>query len=187
MGDKSYLQPLAKFLVELPPRIRWKVGALRTAVVRPAFAHIGKKSVIMRPERTGGARSIWIGDGTVVYEDSWLQAEQPDGRLVVGDNVYLGRRVHLHAAGTVVIGDNCYITDEVVISDGEHDRIHPELVSSVGDIKVGAGVFIGNGAMILGGVTVGDGARVAARAVVTRDVPAGATVAGVPARVISGA
>lgn len=178
------MQPLAKFLVELPPRVRWHVSALRTAVVRPAFAHIGRGSVIVRPERIGGSGSIWIGDGTAVYEDAWLQTE-PGGSLVVGNGVYAGRRVHFHAAGTVTIGDGCYITDEVVISDGEHDRIQPDFVTSGGDIKVGDNVFIGNGAMILGGVTVGDGARIAARAVVTRDVPAGATVAGVPAKVIS--
>lgn len=182
-GGTSFLQPLAQFLVELPPRIRWKVGAARTAIVRPAFARIGKGSVIVRPERIRGARAIRIGDSTAVYEDSWLQTE-PGGVLTIGDNVYLGRRVHLHAAGNVTIGDGCYITDEVVISDGEHDRVQPDFVASRGDITIGRNVFIGTGALILGGVTVGDGAVIAARAVVTRDVPAGATVAGIPAGII---
>lgn len=172
---------LAQLLVEAPHRIRWHRGALRTRLARRAFGHIGDGSAILRPERISGSRSIWIGDGVAIYEDAWLQAEHPGGRLVIGDGVYVGRRVHLHSTGLVEIGDGCYITDEVVISDGEHDRIDPRMVTSRGDIRLGRRVFVGNGAIILGGVTVGDGARVAARAVVTRDVPAGATVAGVPA------
>jgi hypothetical protein len=53
-------------------------------------------------------------------------------------------------------------------------------------IRVGKGTSIASGAIVLGGVTIGENAIVAAGAVVTRDVPDGAVVAGVPARVIAG-
>ncbi|TGD95551.1 CatB-related O-acetyltransferase [Methylobacterium nonmethylotrophicum] len=56
--------------------------------------------------------------------------------------------------------------------------------ASRGDVAIGADVWLGSGCLILSGVTVGPGAVVAARAVVTRDVPAYAIVAGNPARVI---
>jgi len=174
---------IATFLVELPPRTRWKLAALRMTLIRGAFGHVGRNTVIVRPERIRGARGITIGESTAIYEDAWLQAE-PGGRLSIGDGVYIGRRAHFHAAGNVTIGSGCYITDEVVISDGEHDRRQLDVVTSRGDIRLGERVFVGNGAMILGGVTVGDGAQIAARAVVTRDVPAGSTVAGTPAKVI---
>ena len=50
-----------------------------------------------------------------------------------------------------------------------------------GPIVIGSEVWIGRGAIVIGGITIGDGATIAANAVVTRDVPAGLTVAGVPA------
>jgi acetyltransferase-like isoleucine patch superfamily enzyme len=59
-------------------------------------------------------------------------------------------------------------------------------VEGTGPIQIGDGCFIGQRAVVLGGVTIGDGAAIGAGAVVTKDVPAGATAAGVPARVISG-
>lgn len=51
--------------------------------------------------------------------------------------------------------------------------------------EIGDDVFIGAGARVLGGIVVGDGARIGANAVVIQDVPAGATVVGIPARVIA--
>jgi serine O-acetyltransferase len=74
-----------------------------------------------------------------------------------------------------VVGDDCMIMQQVtigMIGDGEVPMI-------------GNGVYIGAGAKIIGKVTVGDGARIGANAVVTEDVPANCTAVGVPARVIS--
>ncbi len=71
-----------------------------------------------------------------------------------------------------VIGPNCMLFHQVTLS---------------GAVKVGGHVDIGAGAKILGPLTIGDHARIGANAVVTRDVPAGATAVGIPARIISGA
>jgi serine O-acetyltransferase len=92
----------------------------------------------------------------------------------------LGQRLMLpHPNGVVihedaVIGDDCMIMQQVtigMIGDGEVPTI-------------GNNVYIGAGAKIIGKVSVGDGARIGANAVVTQDVPPNCTAVGVPARII---
>jgi serine O-acetyltransferase len=72
-----------------------------------------------------------------------------------------------------VIGDGCVIYQNVTFAGKNHKR--PTL---------GKNVMVGAGAVIIGGVKIGDGAKVGANAVVTSDVPVGKTVVGIPARVI---
>lgn len=90
-----------------------------------------------------------------------------------------------HATGivigeTAVIGDNCSILHAVTLggTGKENEDRHP---------KIGNGVLIGAGAKILGNITIGDDARVAAGSVVLEAVPPKCTVAGVPAKPIGGA
>lgn len=85
------------------------------------------------------------------------------------------------------IGDRCAIGWGVVITDSdfhqmhlEHDQVRP----NVGPVVIGNRVWIGAEAMILKSVSIGDGAIVAARSLVTRDVPPRTLVAGQPARVV---
>ena len=97
----------------------------------------------------------------------------------------LGKGLFLDHATGVVIGETCVVGDDVSILQNvtlggtgkqRGDR-HP---------KIGRGVLISVGAKILGNIKVGDDARIAAGSVVLHDVPKGATVAGVPAKVIRG-
>ena len=86
---------------------------------------------------------------------------------------YQGLAVVVH--GRAVLGEGVYIGPQVIIGGRSGERAVP---------VIDAHAFIGAGARILGPVRIGAGATVAAGAVVLADVPAGATVAGVPARVI---
>ncbi|MBB5842196.1 acetyltransferase-like isoleucine patch superfamily enzyme [Conyzicola lurida] len=108
-----------------------------------------------------------------------------------GKNIVLGRGVFINAGctfqdqGGVTIGDDCLVGHNVVFATLNHDLdpahradLHPAPIS------VGRNVWIGSNATILPGVTIGDDAVVAAAAVVTKDVPAGAVVVGSPARVV---
>ncbi|QNV38909.1 hypothetical protein IDM49_08885 [Rothia terrae] len=85
----------------------------------------------------------------------------------------------------VTIGSHCVLADNVLINSATHIQGNLKNVRGTGSITVGSHVFIGQNATVLGGVTIGDNAVIGAGAVVTQDVPAGATVGGVPARVLN--
>lgn len=108
-----------------------------------------------------------------------------------GRNIHLGRDAFINAGckfqdqGGIYLGDRVLVGQNVVLATLNHG-MDP---SRRGDlrpapIRIGDDVWIGANAMVLPGVTIGDGAVVAAGAVVTRDVPAMTVVGGVPARVI---
>jgi chloramphenicol O-acetyltransferase type B len=133
--------------------------------------------------------------------EAWLKQ---NGLLTVGSHSYGGFRVLLFSGDSarVTIGKWCSTASDVEIMPGGNHRIdtvtsypmrqylvpdHMERVGepwSKGDVAIGNDVWIGQGAKILGGVTIGDGAVVAAWSVVTKSVPPYAVVAGVPARVV---
>lgn len=100
-------------------------------------------------------------------------------RADIGGGCILPHTPGLVIGGFTVIGEDCTILHGVTFGEARFDSLdYP---------RVGDRVTIGAGATLLGGITVGDGAVVAAGAVVLHDVPAGAIVAGVPARVVRSA
>lgn len=105
--------------------------------------------------------------------------------IKIGKNVFFNSGCHFQDQGGIEIGDGTLIGHQVVIATLNHDP-DPEKRGDMfpRPVKIGAKVWIGSHATLLPGVTVGEGAIVAAGAVVTRDVPPRSVVAGVPARVI---
>ncbi|MCJ7995238.1 sugar O-acetyltransferase [Rhizobium cremeum] len=108
-----------------------------------------------------------------------------------GFNIMLGERVYINAgcvildSAPVVIGDGCMLGPAVQIYCAEHHKDTAQRAAGIEiarPVTIGKDVWIGGAAVILAGVTIGDGAIVGAGAVVTRDVPAGVTVVGNPAK-----
>jgi acetyltransferase-like isoleucine patch superfamily enzyme len=104
------------------------------------------------------------------------------GRLVVGSG-YASNNVTIDCFDRVVIGQGVAISKGVTIRDSDSHAINGKNEVSR-PIKIGNHVWIGLNSTILKGVSIGDGAVVAAGAVVTRDVPANSLVDGVPAKVL---
>lgn len=112
---------------------------------------------------------------------------RPPRNIYLGDDVYLGRGVQIYAyneAYCVTIGDHVLIGPEALLTVLSHDYATPNLTNKYGAICVEKGVWIGARAIICPGVTVGEGAVVAAGAVITKDVSPYEIVAGVPAKPI---
>lgn len=108
-----------------------------------------------------------------------------------GKNIHLGKRVFLNMGCKfqdqwgIYIGDDTLIGHNVVLATLNHALDSEERSSMIPSaIRIGKRVWIGSNATVLPGVKIGDGAVVAAGAVVTRDVPENTIVGGVPARVI---
>ena len=126
-------------------------------------------------------RFVWVGDGTKI--------RCHEGEVIIGDKTVLGQECTISAYQRVEIGRECVIADRVMMIDFDHGVVDVERPIRLQgiykrDVVVGNNVWIGYGACILRGVTIGDNAVVGTSAVVTRDVPANAVVAGVPARLI---
>lgn len=107
-------------------------------------------------------------------------------RLRLGEGVYLGDGVFLQAQGGIEIGDRTVLGSRVVVLSHNHNYAAPEHLpydekEILRPVRIGRYVWIGMGAMICPGVSVGEGAVVRMGAVVSRDVPAMAIVAGNPA------
>ena len=114
------------------------------------------------------AMGVSIGRHAYVGMDTWLDDQFPE-LIVLEDDVVISFRV------TVVVHDDAR----------RMDRVEPgQLDGTVAPVVFRRGSYVGAGALLLPGVTVGERAVVAAGAVVTRDVPPGTIVAGVPARVV---
>ena len=126
-------------------------------------------------------RWSWIGHGCK------LRCHQ--GLISIGAKTVMGQECTISAYQHVSIGRECVIADRVMLIDFDHGMVEvdrPIRLQGIymRDVRVGNNVWIGYGACILRGVTVGDNAVIGTNAVVTTDVPANAVVGGVPAKVI---
>lgn len=105
--------------------------------------------------------------------------------ITVGKNVFINACCHFQDQGGITLGDNCLVGHNVVFATLNHGFSPEERQSMLpAPIVVGRNVWIGSNSTILQGVTIGDNSIIAAGSVVTKDVPANAIVAGVPARFI---
>ena len=136
---------------------------------------------IGRKGRLRFGRFVWIGDGSKI--------RCHEGVVEIGQKTVMGQECTISAYQRVRIGEQCVIADRAMFIDFDHGVVEVERPIRLQgiykrDVRVGNNCWIGYGACILRGTTVGDNAIIGTNSVVTKDVPANAVVAGLPARVI---
>ena len=140
--------------------------------------------VVLGPALVYGSGEVYFGVDTLLYPDLHLETQSP-ASISLGDGVVLSRGVHLVAMAGIQVGAGTMIGEYASLRDANHARTPGLAMRDAGHtarpIVLGKEVWVGRGVTILGGVTVGNHATIGANAVVTRDVPAGAVVGGVPA------
>jgi acetyltransferase-like isoleucine patch superfamily enzyme len=171
----------------------WLRGRLRIALLRMGGAHIGRHCFIRNIDVPCDPWDLWIDDGVGLDNHVVLCLNGPrrDGpKIVIRTGSYINRYTVIDAFERVEVGRDCLIGPHCYIGDHARARV-PGLPLGAGPLQgapitLGDGVYVGAGAVITGGVTIGKAATIGAGAVVNRDVAAGDTVAGVPARSVAG-
>jgi acetyltransferase-like isoleucine patch superfamily enzyme len=159
---------------------------LRAALLRARGAalspkvRVGSGVSITRPRALTAATRVAIEPGVV------FKLLGAGARLQLQRHVFVGRGTLFDLSGEVTVGEDTMFAPGCFITDHNHG-IAPGLPMwrqpvVHGPVRIGADCWLGARVTVLPGVTIGDGAVVAAGAVVTRDVASGAIVAGVPAR-----
>jgi acetyltransferase-like isoleucine patch superfamily enzyme len=146
--------------------------------------------VVLGTPEVRGSGEIRFGRNLLMYPNLYLETRDA-GAIDIGDNVVLSRGVHIVAMAGVRIGAGSMIGEYTSIRDANHLRNADGFMRDgehfSSPITIGTNVWIGRGVTILPGVFIGNNATVGANAAVTRDVPANAIVAGVPATPIRSA
>ncbi|NMC77699.1 MAG: acyltransferase, partial [Candidatus Methanofastidiosa archaeon] len=124
---------------------------------------------------------IKIGKGSTIH--MWANFFNPEG-ISIGEDTIIGDHVFLDGRAPLKIGNHVDIASYVMIYNSEHDIESTTFSAIDAPVEIGDYVFIGPRAIILPGVKVGNGAIIAAGAVVTKDVDSFSVVGGVPAKVI---
>lgn len=163
-------------------------GRMRAVAWRLRGARIAAKTSIGSRVRTRRPWCINLGTRVEIEHDVFLKIAGDDARLVIGDHTFIGKGSEIDVLASITIGAHTLLAPNVFITDHEHntsaDLRFDEQGSRCAPVAIGTDAWIGTRAVILPGVTVGDGAIIGAGAVVTKDVPPQAIVAGVPARII---
>jgi acetyltransferase-like isoleucine patch superfamily enzyme len=123
-----------------------------------------------------------LGRAVLLYRDVGFFLDAPGATIEIGDRTYLNRRTEITCKASVTIGSDCAVSWDVLITDTDYH----EIIGSppTAPVVIGNHVWIGAGSTVLKGVTIGDGAIVAAGSLVTGDVPAAALVGGRPASIL---
>lgn len=128
--------------------------------------------------------------------ESYPQDDNSRIHLKLGDNIQMNDYCHICAIDKVEIGDNCLFASHIYISDNSHGRYeggdydscpevapdHREYVTA--PVKIGKNCWLGEGVIVMPGVTIGDGCIIGAHSIVNKDIPDACIAVGSPAKIV---
>jgi len=185
-------------------------SVLRGAAYKGILGSAGQNCLIEKNVRFIVPQRIFLGDRVFIGENSYLSTMAPHGRIEIKDDVQILRgSVFRTGQGRILIHESVFITENVVlyghgdieigrysglgagakIFSGEHNFADPSVpIMAQGgkgnEVTIGSDVHVYASAVVLSGVTIGDGSIIGAGAVVTKDIPSYSIAVGVPAKVI---
>ena len=180
-GEKTRLYVLLfQSLLQGAGRVISAKWQLRNCTVGKMVTMRGKANIAARGKIIiGNHCSIWSHIGTTQLSAG------PRATIEIGDHSFINTGSILSARTRITIGNNCQIANGVIIMDNDFHGVDDRETSPTNEaIVIGDNVWLATRATVLKGVTIGEGAVVAAGAVVTKDVAPYTLVGGVPAKLI---
>ena len=151
---------------------------------------IGSHVTFQHPNLLHFGKGVGIGSHTYFLPCTWFAGVKYSPKIIIGDHCWIGIRNSFAAIDKVQIGNNVLFAGYVHITDHSHGfedvdlPVMKQKLITKGPVIIEDDCWLGFGCEILSGVHIGKHSVVAARAVVTKDVPAYSVVAGNPARVV---
>lgn len=184
----------------IPPKLSYLFEQFRNGVYtkrnRMLFRTAGGGIILSPNIKYGNPQYMTIGENSAISKYCILEAYKTtdkEPKVTIGKNCQFGEFTHLTCVNNITIGDGVLTGRFVLITDNSHgastknDLGLPPLkrpLHTKGGVVIGNNVWVGDQAIILPGVTIGEGAIIAANAVVSENVPAFSVVGGVPAKVL---
>ncbi len=169
-------------------------------VYKKTFGKVGLNIKIKAPFISHGLENVFIGDNFTADRNlkirtfsSYNGRQHFTPKLIICDNVSVQTDCHISCINSIYIGSGTLIASGVYISDHFHGAAnHLDIktspaerdLSSKGGVSIGKNVWIGERAIILPGVNIGDYTIIGANSVVTKNIPSYSIACGVPARII---
>lgn len=174
----------AAILIAISIMFRKFYNRVNTLLWRNNLGQLGKYSHIQSGVTIRWPGNVFVGKGTSIARGTEITSEKHDALLKIGSDAIVGVGVRLDFSGGLDIGDNVVISEKATIFTHSHG-LDPKSASSKTPLVIENDVWIGSNVIIIEGVSrIGCGTVVAAGSVVTKEIPAGVVVVGVPAKVL---
>lgn len=182
------MRPVSWLEAALRPMFEVAFDRARAAFWRLRGANIAAKARVGADCRIARPWCLSVGQRVQFEHDVFVKITEDAARLTMGDHVFIGCGTEFDVSKGVAIGSNVLIAPGCFITDHTHLHRTEASIASQGcestPVAIGDDVWLGAHSIILAGVTIGQGAIVAANSVVTGNVDAMTIVAGSPARFV---